>query len=225
MITSQSIMTSSLVPQNNPSKPSVSNSPFCARSIRVNIKWPVISLTIYCASRLGSRLMHVRRAEQAPTTNIPLDPEQENQDDKRINSEKSSAGGGPHLLIPKILSWAKLFLGSFMVFFPFYKNFLRIEDQIEKTATTVLNVVESVAEAVDKVAEDVQQSLPENSNLMKIVKKVEKYAEGVDNGAEVLESFVEKVDEIVDKFDEMVVEPIFEDKIALDGSKNTEGNE
>ncbi|KAF3326463.1 hypothetical protein FCM35_KLT08093 [Carex littledalei] len=193
MITSQSIMASSLVPQNNPSKPNVSNSPFSARSNRVNIKWPVISLTIYCASRLGSRLLHVVRAEQAPTTAIPRDPEQENQDDKRINSEKSSAGGGLNLPIPKILSWATRFLGSFLVFFPFYKNFLRIEDKIEKTATTVLNAVESVAEAVDKVAEDVQRSLPENSNLMKAVKTVEKFAEGVDNGVEVLESIVEKV--------------------------------
>lgn len=57
----------------------------------------------------------------------------------------------------------------------------------------MLNAVESVAEAVDKVAEDVERSLPENSNLMEVVKKIEKFAEGVDNGAEVLESFVEKV--------------------------------
>ncbi|KAF3339662.1 hypothetical protein FCM35_KLT15433 [Carex littledalei] len=184
-------MSSSLVPQNNPSKPNVSNSPFSARSNRLNIKWPVITLTIYCASRLGSRLLHVVRAEKAPTTAMPRDPEQENQDDKRINSEKSNAGGGPNL--PIIGSLAKWLLGSILVFFPFYKNFLQIEDKIEKTAITMLNGVESVAEAVDKVAENAQRSLPENSNLMKVAKIVEKVAENVHKGAEVAESFVEKV--------------------------------
>ncbi|KAF3336560.1 hypothetical protein FCM35_KLT19146 [Carex littledalei] len=67
------------------------------------------------------------------------------------------------------------------------------DKRLVKTATTVLNVVESVAKAVDKVAEDVQRSLPKNSNLWKVAQIVEKIAEEVDKDAEVLESMVEKV--------------------------------
>ncbi|KAF3336562.1 hypothetical protein FCM35_KLT19148 [Carex littledalei] len=163
-------MSSSLVPQKNPSKPNIYNFPLSAPSHRVNIKWPVI--TINCASQLRSMPMVVVRAEQVPTTAIPQDHEQGNLDDDKRG---------------------KWLLGSVLVFFPFYKNFLQIEDKIEKTATTVLNVVESVAETVDKVAEDVQQSLPENSNIRKVAHIVEKIAEEVDKDAEVLESFVEKV--------------------------------
>ncbi|XP_078156725.1 uncharacterized protein LOC144552281 [Carex rostrata] len=216
MITSQTI-SSSLVPQNNPSKPNISNFPLSAPTHRVNIKWPVI--TINCASQLRSMPMVVVRAEQAPTTGIPHDHEQGNlDDDKRINSKKSNAGGGPNLPIPTTLSSGKGLLGSALMLFPFYKNFLQIEDKIEKTATTVLHVVESVAETVDKVAEDVQQSLPENSKLRKVAHVVEKIAEEVDKDTEVLESIVKKVDDIVDTFDEMV-EPVFQEKIALvDGS-------
>ncbi|KAF3326464.1 hypothetical protein FCM35_KLT08094 [Carex littledalei] len=138
--------------------------------------------------------MVVVRAEQTPTPAIPEDPKQMNPDDKRINSKGSNTGGRPNILIQNFLSWAaKMFLGSFLAFFPFYKNFLMVEDRIEKTATTVLHVVESVAEVVDKVAEDVEKSLPENSSLKKVAQRVEKIAEEVEKDAEVLESLVEKV--------------------------------
>ncbi|XP_078164855.1 uncharacterized protein LOC144559643 [Carex rostrata] len=212
-------MTSSslLVPLNNPSRPNISNSPFSARSNRVNINWPAI--TIYCASRLRRMPMVVVRAEQTPTLAIPEDPQQVNPDDKRINSKGSNTGGRSNMLIQNFLSGAKWFVWSFLAFYPSYKNFLIVEDRIEKTATTVLNVVESVAEVVDKVAEDVEKSLPENSSLKKVAQEVEKMAEEVEKDAELLESLVEKVDGIVDKFDQMV-EPILKEKIALEGRKN-----
>ncbi|KAF3336561.1 hypothetical protein FCM35_KLT19147 [Carex littledalei] len=162
-------MSSSLVLQNNPSKPNISNSPFSARSNRVNIKWPVI--TIYCASRLLSMPMVVVRAEQVPTMAFPQDHEQVSPDDKR----------------------AKWFVWSFLSFLPFYKNFLVVEDRIVKTATTVLHVVESVAEVADKGAKDFERSLPENSNLKKVVQTAEMFFEEVYKDAEVAESFIEKV--------------------------------
>ncbi|XP_078157758.1 uncharacterized protein LOC144553199 [Carex rostrata] len=128
MITSQPIGSSSLVLQINPSKPNISSSHFSAQSNRVNIKWPVT--TMYCASRLRSMPMVVVRAEQVPTTAISQDHEQVNlDDDKRTNSKESNAGGGPNLQIPNIPSWAQWLLGSFVVFFPFYKN-LQIEGTI-----------------------------------------------------------------------------------------------
>ncbi|XP_078155913.1 uncharacterized protein LOC144546468 isoform X3 [Carex rostrata] len=197
MITSQP-MSSSLVLQNNPSKPNIPNSPFSARSHRVNIKWPVI--TMYCASRLRSMQMVVVRADKVPTMAIPQDNEQSvNPDDKR----------------------AKWFVWSFVAFFPFYKNIAAFEDRFVNTTTTALHVVESVAQVIDKGAKDFERSLPENLKLKKVVQKLEKFSEEVYKDAEVTESVVVKGDAIFDKLGEKV-ESILKDKIALDGRKNTE---
>ncbi|XP_078155154.1 uncharacterized protein LOC144546468 isoform X2 [Carex rostrata] len=230
MITSQP-MSSSLVLQNNPSKPNIPNSPFSARSHRVNIKWPVI--TMYCASRLRSMQMVVVRADKVPTMAIPQDNEQSvNPDDKRINSKESNSGGGPKLsntggqpniLIQTILSWAKWFVWSFVAFFPFYKNIAAFEDRFVNTTTTALHVVESVAQVIDKGAKDFERSLPENLKLKKVVQKLEKFSEEVYKDAEVTESVVVKGDDIFDKLGEKV-ESVFKDKIAHDGRKKYRRN-
>ncbi|KAJ1687211.1 hypothetical protein LUZ63_018601 [Rhynchospora breviuscula] len=215
-------MSFSLVLSNGPSGPNLPSPGSSSRFNRVNVPWRFVGVCY--ASQLGlGRLLIAKAEEKTKPSVVPIDTDQENKDgDKMAKSKDTNAKGIPNFSVPAIPPWAKWFLGSlFLLVLPFYKKFLNIEDKIQKTTTTVLDVIEKVAEVVDEVAEDVEKSLPENSKLKKIADEIEEVAEEINKDANKLETIVNKVDEIVDKVD-AIVEPIIEGNIAVDRSKSNE---
>ncbi|XP_072984635.1 uncharacterized protein [Typha latifolia] len=162
-------------------------------------------------------LLLVVRAAQSSGQNSS-EPTQDNT--KVTNSNYSRTGiNFPNISLASIPPWARWVLGSIILLaLPFYRRFLTIEDQVEKTAEVVLETVEKVAEVTEKVSTEVAELLPENAELKQVALKVEKMAEEVAKDAEIAESLIKKVDEVVDGIDAMV-EPVIERKIPIGESK------
>ncbi|XP_072980030.1 uncharacterized protein [Typha angustifolia] len=166
-------------------------------------------------------LLLVVRAAQSSGQNSSSEPTQDNT--KVTNSNYSSTGVNfPNISLASIPPWARWVLGSIILLaLPFYRRFLTIEDQVEKTAEVVLETVEKVAEVTEKVSAEVAELLPENAELKQFALKVEKMSEEVAKDAEIAESLIKKVDEVVDGIDAMV-EPVIETKIPIGESKPEE---
>ncbi|XP_010916701.1 uncharacterized protein [Elaeis guineensis] len=130
-----------------------------------------------------------------------------------IKVTNSSTG----LHIPNIPAWARWLLAPIiLVALPFYKKFLKMEDELEQTAETVVDVVQAVADATEKMSSEMADALPDDGKLEQLVLKVGDFAEAVGDQADLAEDMIEMVDAFVDKVEDML-EPVIEE--GLSGEK------
>nr|CAD1838126.1 unnamed protein product [Ananas comosus var. bracteatus] len=162
-----------------------------------------------------NRRVRLVRAMQPPGSNR-AEPAQDNP--KVTNLNHTSSPGLPKFSLFNFATWYAYFtLDLGMIIFvalPSYKRFLTIEDQVDKTAVAVVEMVEQAAETIEKISSEVAEALPENSELKETVLKVEHIAEEVIKDAELVDSVINKVDDFVDEVDAMV-EPIIEGKFLI----------
>ncbi|OAY65017.1 hypothetical protein ACMD2_12777 [Ananas comosus] len=117
---------------------------------------------------------------------------------------------------------ARWVLGTiFCVAIPLYKRMRRIEDKVEKTAETAIEVIEKVSEVTEKVASDVANALPGDGNIKEAALKIEKIAEEVDKDAGKAEAILHKVDEIREEVD-AIVNPIIKEGESVKKEKQEE---
>ncbi|KAG1334600.1 hypothetical protein COCNU_03G007190 [Cocos nucifera] len=141
--------------------------------------------------------------------------------------------------ISKIPAWARWLLAPIiLVALPFYKKLLKMEDELEQTAETVVDVVQAVADATEKMSSELADALPDDGKLGQMVLKVGDFAEAVGDQADLAEDIIEKVlptfmvsnfifsslivqvDAFVDKVEDML-EPVIEE--GLSGASNPAG--
>lgn len=123
------------------------------------------------------------------------------------------------LNLPNIPSWARwMLIPLLLVASPFYKKFLKMEDELEKTAETVVDVVQAVAEATEKISSEVADALPEDGKLKQLVLKVEDFADAVGDEADLAEVMIKKVDDAVEEVEHML-EPIIEEGLSGEGKQ------